>query len=359
MSKVTVMMPVFNGSQFIAEAIETVRAQTFDDWELLVVDDGSTDNTLEIVKTFADGRINILCQDHQGEGAARNTALRAAAGDYIAFLDADDWFLPDALSLFVAYLDHNPDFDAFYSDGFKCDVDGQTLARFSDTKPSNPVGNVLEDMTIHPLHGGVCATAFRKNFAQKHGLWFDESLKLATDWDFFIRMAEHGHFGYIAEPTCRYRLHAASISATLPDDRRHYHAIIQLRIIEQPYFADFALTTKWTLFYQLLLLWLWDHPQRQQSVFDKVQFRDLPAESRAELLRLVASKYILDSRHIDFATLCLQKSVALDPAGMKQKILFRAVQTSPELARSLLTLWQGLLATRPGRFRGSSVERLS
>ena len=97
MTKISVILPVFNEEMYIKRAIESVLDQSLADFELIVVNDGSTDDTLDIIKGFDDERIIVIDQSNRGPGASRNSALYAASGDYIMFLDGDDWYCPDAL----------------------------------------------------------------------------------------------------------------------------------------------------------------------------------------------------------------------------------------------------------------------
>ena len=97
MTKISVILPVFNGKRFIAKAIESVLDQSLKDFELIIVDDGSTDSTREIIDSFDDERIILISQPNQGPGQARNSGLEVASGEYVMFLDADDWFCSDAL----------------------------------------------------------------------------------------------------------------------------------------------------------------------------------------------------------------------------------------------------------------------
>ena len=99
MMKISVIMPVFNEERYIRKAIESVLEQSLSDFELIVVDDGSTDDTLKIIKSFDDERIRVITQSNRGPGASRNTALEIARGEYIMFLDGDDFFCPDALRI--------------------------------------------------------------------------------------------------------------------------------------------------------------------------------------------------------------------------------------------------------------------
>ena len=101
MPKISIILPVFNEEKYIKKAIESVLNQTFGDFELIIVNDGSTDNTLNIINQFNDSRIKLITQPNQGPGASRNSALKIACGDYVMFLDGDDWYCHDALE--VAY----------------------------------------------------------------------------------------------------------------------------------------------------------------------------------------------------------------------------------------------------------------
>ena len=99
MVKISVILPVYNGSKYIKKSIESVLNQTFHDFELIIVNDGSCDNTLDIITSFNDKRIKIINQSNQGPGGARNNALKIAKGNYIMFLDSDDWYSTDALEI--------------------------------------------------------------------------------------------------------------------------------------------------------------------------------------------------------------------------------------------------------------------
>ena len=106
MIRVSVIIPAYNGDRYISAAIDSVLAQTYGKYEIIVVDDGSTDNTSEVIKQYGD-RVNYLSQSNQGVAASRNLGLAAARGEYIAFLDQDDVFLPHKLSTQVALLDRD------------------------------------------------------------------------------------------------------------------------------------------------------------------------------------------------------------------------------------------------------------
>ncbi|NTW45314.1 MAG: glycosyltransferase family 2 protein [Anaerolineaceae bacterium] len=106
--KVSIMMPVFNGEKYIESAIQSILDQTFHNWELIVVNDGSTDHTPTILEKFQDYRIKIIHQKNQGEAVARNTALKSMDGEFLSFLDADDLYFPEFLDSMVCFLSNQP-----------------------------------------------------------------------------------------------------------------------------------------------------------------------------------------------------------------------------------------------------------
>ena len=112
MPKVSVIIPTYNRSKYVTKAIDSVLAQTYRDFEIIVVDDGSTDNTKEVLKPYTD-RIKYLYQENTGVSAARNAGIRAAGGQWIAFLDSDDEWLPEKLSIQMDYLSRHNEIVAF------------------------------------------------------------------------------------------------------------------------------------------------------------------------------------------------------------------------------------------------------
>ncbi|MDP4148560.1 MAG: glycosyltransferase [Bacteroidota bacterium] len=128
--RVTMLMPAYNAGKYIAEAIRSVLAQDFSDFELLIVDDGSTDDTREVIGRFSDPRIRLLEQENKGISAALNAGLTAARGIYIARFDADDICLPQRLSRQTAFLDANPDYILVGSEAEYVSEDGEHLFHF-------------------------------------------------------------------------------------------------------------------------------------------------------------------------------------------------------------------------------------
>ncbi len=199
MPRVSVIMPVYNGELYLKQAIDSLLSQAFQDWELVVVDDGSTDATAQILQQYTDARIQIFRQKNRGEAGARNTGLANMTGEYMAFLDADDEYLPGALENLVSFLDNHPQYTVVFSDGYICNDKDQQLMRLTEVRPGIFTGNVLDPLIMTPtvLTVPVC-TMTRISRVREFDLRFDEENNLyGTDWDFWIRLAVHVKFGYL------------------------------------------------------------------------------------------------------------------------------------------------------------------
>src|SRR3990170_2838516 len=115
MPKVSVIIPTYNREKYIVETLQSVFAQTFTDYEVIVIDDGSTDNTADVLRPYLD-RIVYIRKPNGGQGSARNVGIKVAKGEYIAFLDSDDLWMPEKLELQVKYLDNNKDAGLVFTD---------------------------------------------------------------------------------------------------------------------------------------------------------------------------------------------------------------------------------------------------
>ena len=189
MVKISVILPAFNSQNYIEKAIGSVLAQKFVDFELIIVNDGSTDSTLDIISSFSDNRITIIDQPNQGPGAARNNALKIANGDYVMYLDSDDWFCPDALD--IAYAEITK-FDADLTFFQMINYNGEKyygndwfdMKTFDESfenrafKPSETPGSIFD------LSVGVCQKIYNRNFLEKINAKFLEGI-FFEDMPFF------------------------------------------------------------------------------------------------------------------------------------------------------------------------------
>ena len=210
-----IVMPAFNVEAYISEAIQSILAQSVADWELIVVDDGSYDGTVQAVRAFQDPRLRLIQQVHAGVGAARNQGIGESSSDMIVFLDADDRLRPEALAQLMGALAQTPLACLAYGEGVVMNTAGQVFgAANGPLLAHRPSGWVLRDIlqSNFILTGGVCV---RTDCLRKVGC-FQTSLLQGQDWELWCRLATVGEFLYIGrKPVVEYRLRPGSISRTL------------------------------------------------------------------------------------------------------------------------------------------------
>ncbi|MBN1614997.1 MAG: glycosyltransferase family 2 protein [Deltaproteobacteria bacterium] len=214
MPAVSVIIPAYNREKFIGRALESALAQTFRDMEIIVVDDGSSDGTIEVVKKLAgsDSRLYLLVHEkNRGAQAARNTGIFASAGDYIAFLDSDDEWLPEKLERQMSLIARNRDrTGAFYAGYLQVYGNGNSEAECLPRLRGNIYRAVLE-----ASFGDMNTLMVRKDILFAAGLC-NERIRAYHEWDLCIRLAGRTDFDYVPEPLARYYLHGApTISSDL------------------------------------------------------------------------------------------------------------------------------------------------
>ena len=204
MPRVSVIMPVYNGARFIKDSILSILNQTYTDWELIIVNDGSTDKTADIIDKYArsEPRIRVFHLDkNQGVSAASNFAVEQSTGEYITRLDSDDIAFPERLQVQVDFMDNHPDIDlagsyfkAFHPGGTEFDVviptDSATLAKLLPTQNQLGHSTVMMRRAIFDKVGG-----------------YDTTFTLAEDYEFYLRVLEHGKIANIPQFLVFYRMH--------------------------------------------------------------------------------------------------------------------------------------------------------
>jgi glycosyltransferase involved in cell wall biosynthesis len=202
-------MAVRDGAAFLAEAIESVRAQTLEDLELVVVDDGSTDQTPQILADFAgrDERIRVVRQ-HGGVSRARNRGCREARGRYLACLDADDAALPDRLARQVAFLDANPEAAVVGGGGIMVDHRGVQFGVAAYPQDPTEVTAYLQTGRVPLIYSAatIRADAFRATTGYRR------VTEPAEDYDLWLRIAAKGRITNLRHPVVRYRVHGGQVS---------------------------------------------------------------------------------------------------------------------------------------------------
>jgi glycosyltransferase involved in cell wall biosynthesis len=212
MPKVSVIIPTYNErADFLRAAIRSVEKQTFQDFEIIIVDDGSTDETARVVHDFADPRIHYLRHGRNlGEPAARNTGMRHTSGQYLAFLDDDDEWLPRKLEKQVSLLDCcRPHVGLVYTGLWR--INGCTRERIGLWTPDKR-GDVFRDMCRQNWIGTPSSVLVRRECFDRVGE-FDESIAYGADYDMWLRISETFAVDYIREPLVFYTVHEKSMSS--------------------------------------------------------------------------------------------------------------------------------------------------
>jgi glycosyltransferase involved in cell wall biosynthesis len=227
---VSVVVPCYNAAAFVRDTLDSIQKQTYAPVEIVAINDGSTDNTLQILEAYAssDPRIRVVSQPNAGLPAARNSGIRQATGDLICFLDADDVFLPDKLARQVDYLMNNPAIDLVYSDYYIGDTDLSLIGLVAVRIP----GGDLVDAYAAKNRFAPMVPLIRRSLIDRVGS-FDESLRAAEDWDYWIRCAKAGRFGYLSGPVAIYRSHPSQMHN---DGDRMFHG--GRRVIDKHFRAD-------------------------------------------------------------------------------------------------------------------------
>jgi hypothetical protein len=196
---VSVVIPTYNRAQTIGRAVDSVLAQTYSDLEVIVVDDGSTDDTRQVLARYGDA-IRYLYQENQERRVARNNGIRHACGEYIAFLDSDDLWLPDKLRRQVALLDQNPQVGLVYGQMFPIDPDGTWHLRATRCTGWGQPGPamIFEQLVMRNLIPTPTVVARKRCFDHVGG--FDPSLTCSEDWDLWLRIALHYEIAFMPEP---------------------------------------------------------------------------------------------------------------------------------------------------------------
>lgn len=208
--RITVVIPCYNQAHYLVESIQCVLDQTLKEFEIIVVDDGSTDDTTQVVARFG-GVVRCVRQENKGLAAARNAGIQAARGEFVGFLDADDLWLPNFLQVLTPILEHEQYLGAVYCGSQFIDSRGYPLPQtITRTYPADQLHNVLTGGDFFPAH----SVLVRRSVFQEAGL-FDESLNASEDWDLWLRISARYRFAGVPNILALYRMHGNNMSRDL------------------------------------------------------------------------------------------------------------------------------------------------
>lgn len=257
--KVSVVIPTFNVAPYIKACLSSVRAQTLPDWECIVVDDGSTDGTIERIRESAEPRIRLIAQPHRGVSSARNTGLANATGAQLVFLDGDDLLHPEALRRLSSRLDAHPQAVAAYGTVWAIFEDGRPYPQKALHRRRFYSGNLLARMMRGETFLLISSAMARTAVAREIG-GFRTELRLGEDWEYWCRLAARGEFHFIgAEPEVSYlRMRAGSASRLLSPSWENHLPTIQA-VVSNPVLASAFEHADWRrLTRQAIAFHLWE-----------------------------------------------------------------------------------------------------
>lgn len=222
MPKVSVVIPAYNAMAYLPETVESVLRQTFTDFEVLIIDDGSSDNIVQWVSEIVDQRIRLISQENQGLAGAPNTGITQARWEYIAFLDADDLWEPTKLEKQVRCLDNNPAVGLVHTWMLLVDEQGKFTGR---VMKSNAEGEVWNQLVERNIIAGP-SVIIRRCCFETVGI-FDQNLRSIEDWDMWLRIASRYPFALIKEHLAYYRQLPDSMSKNCQVMEQAFHTVIE------------------------------------------------------------------------------------------------------------------------------------
>lgn len=247
MKKVSVVIPAYNKADLTIKTVESVLGQTYENIEVIVVDDGSTDDTKKKLQLFGD-RITYICKQNGGASSARNVGIKQATGEYIALIDCDDIYYPEKIAKSVECLEKKSDYGFVYTGAYFMNGDGDVISEHG--------------ISDHPASGWIASRLIVKNFIcnstavirrecfEKVG-YFDEKIFIPADWDMLLRLAERYKAAYIDDKLTGYRLSDSYTASNMEmgineiiyvlnkalSRNSHFHSGLKKRCLSTVYFT--------------------------------------------------------------------------------------------------------------------------
>jgi glycosyltransferase involved in cell wall biosynthesis len=248
---VSIIMPTYNAGNYLREAIESIFSQTYQNFELIVINDGSTDNTQSILSSYNDSRLRIINQERRGLTKSLNRGIEMSRGEYIARQDADDVSLPRRIEVQVKFLNANPEI-ALVGTFIRCmDSEGRNLKTFiigeepgkSLLDLSKELGGVValigktpEDVQRLLRRGRNCimhgTVMFRREILRTVGM-YEERFPVAQDYEFWLRVSNHFKLTNIGEVLYKIRLHKGRISESAKAEQKRYMTLALVQNVPQ------------------------------------------------------------------------------------------------------------------------------
>lgn len=221
--RVTVLMPVYNGGEYLREAIESILGQTFRDFDFLIIDDGSTDRSAEVIGAYQDTRIrSVHNETNLGLIATLNKGLDLAEGEFVCRMDQDDISLPERLTRQVAFMENRPEVAVCGSWFRKFGAGSSKVVRWRTDPDGIRCGLLFDSMVGHPT------VMLRRDFLRKYDLRYDPAYMNAEDFALWVKVAEHADLANLGEVLLNYRVHPAQITQSASAGQRETAGTIRL-----------------------------------------------------------------------------------------------------------------------------------
>ncbi len=284
MPKVSIIIPTYNRAKLVTYAIESVLNQTYKNYEIIVVDDGSTDNTRELISKYGD-KVKYFYKTNSGQGSARNFGIEKSVGEYIAFLDSDDLWLPERLKMGVVILEANKDVGLVYSNSYRL-VDGKRMQRtyFDDYRPYN--GFVFKQLFYQDFIP-TTSVILRKQCFTKVGL-FDGGLSPCEDYDMWLRISSCFQLEYIDKALVFHRRHSGNLISDIVALLK-----MQKKVLEKTYLRYSSL----------------------------IKFFRRDARKKITLVSYLSCRYLVEEKRYEEAIKEIKKSIKLNILNWKIYIL--------------------------------------
>ncbi len=316
MSLISVIIPAYNAEKTILETIKSLQKQTFSNFELIVVNDGSTDKTLELLSKIEEPRLRVFSYENGGLPVARNRGIAHAVGEYITFIDADDLWTPDKLELQLAALQQSPESGVAYSWTAFIDEKGKFLYA---GKPPYFEGNVYPQLLVVNFVASGSNILVRRKFIEFVGS-FDPSLKSAEDWDYNIRLAAQCPFVVVSKYQILYRKSSQTMSSKVDVMEKAILMVTERAFQNAPkelhYLKNRSLANTYQFFTKLYLDYVIDNngirkagqkfkkaiqlyprsllaPETQRLALKLVLLQLLPYKLSTQIIRLIGKKFPL------------------------------------------------------------------
>ncbi len=296
MSLISVVIPAFNGEKTIEATIQSVLQQTYSNFEIIVINDGSEDRTLELIKQINDSRLKVFSYTNAGLAASRNRGIKNAKGEFIAFLDADDLWTKDKLEKQLEALQNNPQAAVAYSWTDYIDEADNFLYPGCHIIANK---NIYEQLLVKNILENGSNPLIRSSALVEIG-GFDESLSKAEDWDLYLRLAAKYQFITVPSPQILYRLSANSMSASVWEQETQCLVVIERAFNQAPEtLQHLRKNTLARLYEYLMFRILASKPTRQQFFqaaqyfWQMVRYDPSVLRRRTKLMSIVCGKIFL------------------------------------------------------------------